>query len=363
MSSRQIVEHFRDWSTTGEALVLATVVETDGSTYSKSGTRMILRESGEFAGLVSGGCLEGDLAEHANEVFSTGAPKLVEYDLRTEEDELWGMAIGCRGLIRILLQRLDTQHDYAPFTAIADTLLSRQNGFCITVTESTNPELPAGATIVSSDSETSFWQVDRDHQTWLKMQIDEPGTPTRRFPGPDGKPLSFLISTITPWPRLLLLGAGPDAAPIVNLARGLGWSISLVDHRAAQLENPDLDAADEKHCVAPADLADTLNPADYSAAVVMSHNLDADKTYLHWLAAAESIPDEGLAYIGLLGPAARRERLLEVLDNNLALRSRLHGPVGLDIGANSPESIALALLAEIHAVLLEREGGRLSQFA
>src|SRR5882757_3204549 len=145
-------------------------------------------------------------------------------------------------------------------------------------------------------------------------------------------------------PKLLLLGAGPDAAPVVDFAARLNWKVTLVDHRPAYADATHFPQAERVLHGQPDELADTVDPAPFSAAVVMSHHLPSDLKYLRALAATR------IPYIGLLGPAARRERLLTDLGADAdKIHGRLHAPVGLAIGGRSPESIALAIIAEIHA--------------
>jgi len=156
---------------------------------------------------------------------------------------------------------------------------------------------------------------------------------------------------VRPLPRLLLLGAGPDAVPVVEFADRLGWRVTVLDHRADRLARGDLRGAERTRRIEPAQLASRVRLDRFDAAVVMSHHLATDRTYLAQLAQAE------VPYVGLLGPAGRRDRLLAEIGAEAArLDGRLHAPVGLAIGADSPESIALAIVAELQ--LTFGRGGR-----
>jgi len=297
VSNKALLRRFDAWRREGRTLVLATVVGTAGSTYTKAGHRMLIADSGDYQGLVSGGCLEGDLAVHAGEVISSGDARVITYDLRGENEELFGLGIGCDGLLRILLQRLEPASDYEPFASIAQIL---------------------------SGDRAEPWSTSL----------------------PDG---TTLQTTLHPLPRLLVLGAGPDAEPVVTLADLLGWRVTLIDHRPAYLERPAFAVADARVCAPADELAAAVPLAGFAAAVVMSHHLASDRSYLRALAPG-AIP-----YIGLLGPPGRRERLLRELGEDArGLTGRLHGPAGLDIGADSPESIALSILSEIHALARPR---------
>jgi xanthine/CO dehydrogenase XdhC/CoxF family maturation factor len=154
----------------------------------------------------------------------------------------------------------------------------------------------------------------------------------------------MLYTELRPLPRLLVLGAGQDAVPVVNLADTLGWRVTLVDHRPAYLDRPGFAGAETRVCAPADELADRVPLPTFAAAIVMSHHLATDRRHLVTLAGSR------VPYIGLLGPPGRRDRLLRELGTAAeGLAARLHGPAGLDIGADSPESIALAILAQIYA--------------
>ncbi len=348
MSNRAIVRQFANWQAAGESLALVTVVATEGSTYSKAGRHILIRPGGEYAGLVSGGCLEGDLAQHAEAVIETGEPKLLTYDMRDEADEIWGMGVGCNGLIQVLLQRLEPAHDWKPFGILAEAMASSSPHVATLITHSQDATIPVG-TLRLRDQAGSM--------------IEGPAypAPPKQLPAlleHDNGTLA-LHWQINPWPRLLLLGAGPDAEPVCALALAQGWEVCVADHRSTLLASAGFEQADRRCLLEPQHLADELDLAAFSAVVVMSHHLETDRHYLQQL--ADHMPLDKAHYLGALGPAARRGKLLAGLDNPPAgFANFLHGPVGLDIGADSPESIALALISEIQAVIAGCGGGPLS---
>jgi len=154
---------------------------------------------------------------------------------------------------------------------------------------------------------------------------------------------------------VLLLGAGPDTIPVVDFASRLGWKVTLVDHRPGYAQPARFPAAERVVLARPEELATAVDTRGFNAAVVMSHHLASDLAYLTSLARSE------IPYVGLLGPAIRREKLLSDLGSDAAaLRPRLRAPVGLAIGGRAPESIALAIIAEIHAFVHGSEGGAFS---
>ena len=156
-------------------------------------------------------------------------------------------------------------------------------------------------------------------------------------------------------PSLLVLGAGLDSVPVVNLAAELGWLVTIADHRPAYLEKGIFSQADQVMLVDPQVLDVELDLSKFDAIIIMSHHLATDKIYLRKVSKIKA------AYLGVLGPEARRDRMLDELGGvGEGLKGRIRGPVGLDIGADSPESIALALLAEIQATLNGGTGGILT---
>jgi xanthine/CO dehydrogenase XdhC/CoxF family maturation factor len=348
MSVRQILEYFDARRERREPLVLATVYDTLGSTYSKAGHRILIAANGDYRGLVSGGCLEGDLAERARAVFANDAAAAVTYDLRDEVDEVWGLGVGCNGLLRVFLQPLRPERDYQPFAAIARRLAGGELAATATVVESSNANFAAGATVIGGATSHEAWGLAPRHAERLaeraRAVLAEGGARVENEEG-----ASVLYAPLRPIPKLLVLGGGLDAVPLVAMAAELGWFVTVADHRPAYIARGGFPRADRALLVDPGALASSVAVDEFDAIVVMSHHLATDRKYLAQLATARA------AYLGVLGPRARRERLLAELDAAApGLRARLKGPVGIDIGADSPESIALSILAELQKTLGKR---------
>jgi xanthine/CO dehydrogenase XdhC/CoxF family maturation factor len=334
-----------------EAMVLATVVHTAGPTYTKPGAQMLIARGGEYAGLLSGGCLEGDLSDRAGRVFQTGAAELVHYDMRGPDDLLFGLGSGCEGAMDILLQRVDPTNAWRPLTRLAETWTARRSERLLLVVRSTASPAPyeAGDGIFINDGEPfgiddgpgvqALQQLGARLQSGCGNRLLQQG-----LPGTD----VFVLEQAAP-PRLLLLGAGPDAQPVVMLAVFLGWSPTVIDHRshyARPARFPGAEAVIEGGPQVLTELLQSKDSRPFNAAIVMSHHLATDLRYLRALAGSE------IPYIGLLGPASRRDRLLGDLGSTAdAIGARLRAPVGLDLGASSPEAIALSIIAEIQATL------------
>ncbi len=338
----------------GKAVALGLLVHTAGSTYRKPGALMLIAANGDYAGLLSGGCLEGDLREHALSVIETGEARIVSYDLFGPDELLWGLGIGCEGAMRILLLRVGPEGDWQPLVHLERALASYTPTAIGIVVESTWPDLPVGAvTLPQSVSGTplpaslspaaSAVLASTTVQTALLQaaQSSRPGWAENY--SPSWKVFALPLSLP---PKLLLLGAGPDSAPIAEFAARVNWKVTLIDHRPAYADPSHFPSAERVILARPEELGNVVDLKRFSAAVIMSHHLPSDLCYLRTLAGA-TVP-----YVGLLGPAARREKLLHDLgDDARDLRTRLHAPVGLALGGRSPESVALAIVAEIHAFL------------
>jgi xanthine/CO dehydrogenase XdhC/CoxF family maturation factor len=354
----------------GNAVAVGVLVQTAGSTYRKPGALMLIASNGDYSGLLSGGCLESDLREHALSVIETGEPRIVSYDMTGPEDLLWGLGIGCEGAMKILLLRVGPDHGWQPFTHLARALASHTPAAIGITLESDWPELPVGAMVIPAREspitlpsglspaargvltgpavQAAVAEAARSGRAGLTEGSSprEGSSPYEDSPPHEGNRPHwkvFALPVSLP-PKLLILGAGPDAAPIVEFAVRVNWKVTLVDHRPAYADPSHFPLAERVILARPEELRNVIELEHFAAAVVMSHHLPSDLSYLRALA------DSPVPYVGLLGPAPRREKLLSDLgDGADELRARLHAPVGLVLGGRSPESIALAIVAEIHA--------------
>lgn len=353
MNPRALLTFFETRAKAGRPLVQVSVYATEGSTYSKTGALMLIDADGVYRGMLSGGCLEGDLAIRAGVVIESGATQDVTYDL-SGDDELWGLGVGCDGLMRMFLQPLTVANDYAPFASIARTLRGDTATAVATVVRSASSHAAPGATAVATSANREAYGVrGAAADALLRVAADQlgEGRSALRSLDLDGHAVEILCSVVRPPPRVLLLGAGHDVEPLVRFCDELGWRATVVDHRPAYIDGNDFAGADACHCFPVEELSRRIELERFDAAVVMSHHLASDRAYLRQLAAT------GIPYIGLLGPGQRRERLLADLgDTAASLEDRLHGPAGLDLGGRGPEPIALSIAAELQLHLARLSG-------
>lgn len=357
---KMLAPGLREARTRNEPLVLATVVSTEGSTYRKAGARMLLAPGGRGWGLLGGGCFEGDLLERAGQVLQQGAAAVVEYDLRGDDDLVWGLGAGCEGLSRILLQPLSAANAYQPLAALVDLVERRTGGLLVSVLESRDSALAAGdAALASADGAVVLRgtgaaaarlvaEAEAKYRAGASKSLAE-------FVLPGGC-VKLLVEPLRAPPHLLLAGAGPDAVPVARMAGELGWDLTVVDRRAAWARAERFPEGCRVLCVEPSALATAIPRGGADAALVMTHRLADDVAWLAELAV------EPPGWLGLLGPARRKARVLAELpdDARRRLDGRLRGPVGLDIGGEGAAAIALSALADIHATLAGASGQRLA---
>ena len=340
-----------------DALVLGTVVAIEGSSYRKPGAMMLIAEDSSYCGLISGGCLEADLAAHARQVFADGKTREVCYDMSRGDDFAWGMGLGCEGIIQLMLQRLDGDSGFGFLQTLDKAWKARKSGLLSLVTcsddaghepgsyaldcgagfESGNPELMNCLHCAEGASFSGGHDMSRRY--WKDSIIT------------DGGKVEVLLVPIMPPPAILVCGAGHDAVPVARLADQMGWDCTIVDHRPGFARADRFPSSCTIHVMQPAELGTQVQLEQIDAAVLMTHNLGHDRNYLSQVVEAD------IPYIGLLGPRARRDRLLEEIG---VADVHVHGPAGLDIGAEMPESIALSIIAEIHAFLNRRDGSMLT---
>lgn len=344
-----------------EKAILATVVDVVGSGYRRAGARMLIDADGKSIGTVSGGCLEADVLERAKRVLKTGEPTVITYDTTADENSLFGLGMGCRGIVRVLLEAVTKES--VIFKSFARAIEKRKREVIATLISAENNTNIGGRIYYdganqseTANSPNSFENAEQLTDDCRKIFAGEIKSTVRVYEAVTGAAVEFFIERIEPPLNLLLFGAGFDALPVVRFAKDLGWRVGVVDHRQAFANRLRLPEADEIFLARAEDLNDELFKDENSVAVVMTHNYERDREILYRLL------NSSCRYIGALGPKKRTENLIQELrdagrrfdENNL---KRIHAPVGLDIGAETPEEIALAVVAEIKSVLANRSGG------
>jgi xanthine dehydrogenase accessory factor len=355
-----VLEAIESLSAKGERMALATIVAVRGSTYRRPGARLLVPEEGAPVGNISGGCLEGDVADMARVVMTEGTARLAGWDLTADDDAVWGLGLGCNGAIEVFIEPADQAADVAH--ALRAALEEERPISVVTVLESEHDAVAPGSRIVvrpagEAEGTLGHAEVDADAIATAQQMLDAERSEIHTLT----HGVRAFVEVLEPPLRLLVCGAGHDAIPLVRAARGIGWSPTVVDDRPGFLtEERFPDAVGFVHVEAPEHVAREAAIDRRTHVVVMTHNFLRDKEYLRSLLGSDA------GYIGMLGPSARTHRLLmELADEGVEItdadRERIHGPAGLDLGAEGPEEIAQAIVAEIVAARHSRGGGFLKE--
>ncbi|WP_432669507.1 XdhC family protein [Pseudomonas umsongensis] len=340
----------------GEETILATVVKVEGSAYRRPGARMLIPIHGRTVGTVSGGCLEQDLAKKAWWLTDSSEPVVRRYSTGATEDEddeqsALTFGLGCNGTVFVMLERLRAKSPAPAIDLLRRVRDSQQPAAMATVIASSRDASARVGDRLLSNTEGSLrnLQLNSAMRRGLHKTLMQKKSSIRLYSNARGE-VEVFFEYIAPPPRLVIIGAGHDAQPLVRMAKLLDWHVSVVDSRShfARAERfPQADAVILASLDNPFDLAPLI---DGAAVAVMTHSYRQDR---HWLGLAlQAAP----AYIGQLGPKERTERLLAQIGTST---SALHYPMGLDLGGDAPQSVALAILAEMTAVMNQRQGGML----
>ncbi|MDT5121458.1 MAG: xanthine dehydrogenase accessory factor [Acidobacteriota bacterium] len=364
-----IVDVYQKACARGERMALATVVSVEGSAYRRPGARMLITESGQTVGTISGGCLESDVMERAAQVVETGVPRVIEYDTRGNEDIVWGLGLGCNGVVRVLLESLhEGSYGARSLQFINDCLHARRRGVMATIihksqtTNGESGEYKIGERFIVGDDEFNNNDqalaagefVSDISEDARKALMD--GRSVMRSYESNTSQTEIFFDVIEPPRPLIVFGAEQDAKPLVRLAHTLGWHATIVDTRARRATTERFNEADAVVLCRAEDVAAQVSLTPDTAVVVMTHN------YLHDVDLLRVLLPASLSYLGILGPKERTTKLLQELHTHGSVftntqLARLHSPIGIDIGAETPEEIALAIIAEIKAACALRRGG------
>jgi len=359
VTARALREHVRRLREDGDEAVVVTVADVEGSAYRRPGAKMLVGADGEPVGAVTAGCLEDPVTELSMDVLSAGESRVEVFDLMDDDEDTWGLGLGCNGIIDVLLEPLDASWDRP-----LERLAAGEAVTVLTVVGSESPDVAVGdRTLVHGDGETEPVPDSDPVPDGVREAAGEAiGTVHGRgkattvdVPTDDGT-VTVLVDGLAPVNRLLLFGSQPDIHPVCRLASAVGFEVTVHSPRGARDADafPDADRVATGH---PSTLPDSVvAPAD-TYAVVMSHNLIDDRLAVETLLEGTTVP-----YIGLMGP---RERFEEVREGSDVIAGgaldRIATPVGLDLGGGEPVEIAFSIVSEVLAVSNGRDGRRLKE--
>ena len=354
-----VLEAIETLSQRGEKMALATIVAVRGSTYRRPGARLLVRDSGELIGNISGGCLEGDVQELAKDVMSGGRSRLVDFDLTADDEAVWGWGLGCNGAVELFVEpaekAVEVAHD------LRQALEEEREVAVVTVIESEIAGIERGARLLvhpDGRQEKTLGTPEADEAAGAAArQALAKGLSVRQDIAVGGSAFTAFVEVLEPSPRLVVCGAGHDAIPVVRFASQLGWRTVVVDDRDRFLTHERFAEADRfVSLTRPEEAADQTGSDHRTFVLVMSHNYLRDRDYVR------SYLGTDVAYIGSLGPRKRLDSILtdlakvgvEPTGEDLA---KIYAPAGLDVGAEGPEEVAWAIMAEVLAVRTGRSAG------
>ena len=361
---RDIISAFDEAQKQGKKTALATVVHVDGSSYRRPGARMLITEDGQITGSISGGCLEGDALRKALLVMMQQKSSLVTYDTNDEDDAKLGLGLGCNGIIQVLIEPIDITKPNNPIQFLKTissnkrqqniliTLFSLQNkreaqyGTCLLVAE--DGSISGDISILRNNLLEDAREALLNNHSFFKNYATE------------NNDLTAFIELVNPPVSIVVIGAGNDVVPLVKMADILGWETTVVDGRPDQAKKDRFVSGCQVIVSKPENVLKQLNIDDQTVFLLMTHNYNYDLAMLRVLLTKK------VRYIGSLGPRKKLDRMLDELsEEGITVtdkqRAVIYGPVGLDIGADTPEEIALSVLAEIKAVLSSRDGRSLRE--
>ena len=358
---REIVTAFEDAERRGLKTALATVVHVVGSAYRHEGARMLICENGEFTGAISGGCLEGDALRKARLCIAENRNMLVTYDTTDEDDATLGVGLGCNGIIQVLLEPIDANKPFNPIQLFKNFLSKRQEAvlgtfFSLDSKQALQPGTSVLVTAEGLSGNISDTSIESEF-LWDAEQVLTTQNSIIKYYQGQGSYTAF-VEHLKPPVQLLVFGAGNDAIPLVQFAAILGWEVSVIDGRTNYANTRRFVSAN-RIVVSKADTAlSNIKTDDWTVAVLMTHN------YIYDITVLEQLLSHNVKYIGALGPKKKLLRMIDELKSGGTVitpkqLNLIYGPTGLDIGSETPEEIALSIIAEIKAVLSGRDGSSL----
>jgi xanthine dehydrogenase accessory factor len=356
---KDIIKAFDEAQKAGKQTALATVVHVEGSSYRRAGARMLVTDDGQLTGAISGGCLEGDALRKARLVMAQQKPMLVTYDTTDEDDAKLGVGLGCNGIIHILIEPIYANATNNPIALFKQFLSKREPVVLITIFSLNDKLAPQpGTCVLLNQSEKitgSFPDATIEEALLIdaKFVLKNGNSVTKTYIYQDK--FTCFIELLQPAVSLVLVGAGNDAIPLTNLASVLGWQVTVIDGRANYITADRFPNANKLIVAKPDTALSKINFDNRTAFVLMTHNYNYDMAILKQLLPLQ------LHYIGALGPKKRLNRMLdELIDEGVNITAdqlnSIYGPAGLDIGSENAEEIALSIIAEIQAVLKNRNG-------
>lgn len=350
-----ILKAYTAATTAGKKTALATVVKVEGSSYRQPGARMLVTEDGQLTGAISGGCLEGDALRKALLAINQQQNNLITYDTSNEDDVEFGVQLGCNGIVHILFEYIDEAVANNPIQLLQQLDGSRKDAVVVTLFSISRKASQPGTILfyrngVSRSKNTIYNTIENDVENVIQNK-----TSIIKKVEVDSVNYEALIEYIAPPVALVIAGAGNDVKPLVDMASLLGWEVTIADGRATHATPQRFPQAKNVFIAKPQELVENVVIDSQTFFILMTHN------YKYDLALLKLLLETDRNYIGILGPKTKLHRMFNDLnDDGITVTARqldtIYGPIGLDIGAETSEEIALSVVAEIKAVMSGKLG-------
>lgn len=354
---RDILSAFAKAQREGKRSALATVVLVEGSSYRRPGARMLVTDDGQLTGAISGGCLEGDALRKAMFAIHQQQNKLVTYDTTHEDDLRFGVQLGCNGIVHILFEPIPESDGDHPLRLLQQLAEERKDAVLVTLFSPDQGAAQPGTCLLYREDRVNSLLPEDLHRMVLPDVRQVYSERVSRFPRymEEHAVMNGFVEFIPPPPALVIAGAGNDVLPLVELTSLLGWHTTVVDGRGHYATKERFGLADKVIVARPEQVLDRVNADAQTLFLLMTHNYHYD------LGLLKELLKKDFFYIGVLGPRKKLDRMFGELQAEGVVpderqRAAIHGPVGLDIGAETAEEIAVSIVAEIKAVLSRRPG-------
>lgn len=357
---REIIRAYDAAVHAGKKSALAEVVHLEGSSYRRPGARMLVTDDGELTGAISGGCLEGDALRKAMLVLSQQQSKLVTYDTSDEDDVAIGIQLGCAGIIQVLFEPVDPDKMDNPIQLLRKAIAVRQHAVIVTLFsfQKKRNAQPGTCLLMESNGNITgsipYPDLEGLIMQDVKISMQQEQSFFRQYEG-NGIEVNAFIEFLKPQVSLVVVGAGNDAIPMMQIADTMGWDVRVIDGRNTHAKPERFVSACQVLVSKPETALERIPIEDQTVFVMMTHNYNYDKALL------KSLLPSKVRYVGMLGPKKKLERMLgeiqeEGMKVDAEMLEKVYGPAGLEIGAETPEEIALSIIAEIKAVLEGKNG-------
>jgi xanthine dehydrogenase accessory factor len=344
----------------GKKSALATVVHLEGSSYRRPGARMLITDDGQLTGAISGGCLEGDALQKALMVMAQKKSRIVTYDTMDDEEATLGVGLGCNGVIQVLIEPIDPEDPDNQISFLKQVVAERQNAVLVTLFSLDDKKSDQGGTSLLLEENGNIRSKSIESVLFNNLKEDALKAMSQQKSAfcnymSESIALTAFIEYIPPVISVVIIGAGNDVFPLVDMAEVLGWETRVVDGRASYASRDRFAKSCQVLVSKPENVLDQIPVDQYTVFLLMTHNYNYD------LAMLKALLNRKLMYLGVLGPRKKMERMLgdlavEGIYPTNEQMSFVYGPVGLDIGAETAEEIALSIIAEIKAVYSGRNG-------